>query len=234
MKSSRALKKSEYAEEVDEGTWALSYGDMITLLLSFFVIFFTTDSKKEKVEKLNRHMSFIMEGPLSATAIDESIKRSNNKEPFPVLDLANVKVTEVDDQLVVSFGKISFFQSGSTELHEKGKMVLRAFAQKFQPYIGNYRVSVKGFTDRKKVIVSKKFIRKYVDNLELSALRSISAMRILQTAGVPLNRMEIAGIGEMNVINSILAETEKMDETEINALSRTIIIVIKPEKESWL
>ena len=36
-----------------EGTWAISYGDMITLLLSFFVIYFSTDFTEKKEKELN-------------------------------------------------------------------------------------------------------------------------------------------------------------------------------------
>ena len=45
------IKKNRiHSEEDSEGTWAISYGDMITLLLSFFVIFYNADFKAKKIE----------------------------------------------------------------------------------------------------------------------------------------------------------------------------------------
>ena len=238
MKSYRGLVKKNYAdEEVEsEGSWALSYGDMITLLLSFFMIYFTTDFKEQKVEKLNRHMSFSIEGALPVAPVAGSVSANEKSfEKMPDMKMANVEVTSFDDQLVISFGALSFFNSGSVTVHPAGEKILKGFAQKFLPYAGNYRISVKGFTDKRKVRRPQQGIfRKYEDNLELSALRSLAAMRILQSAGIPLNRMEIAGVGELKAINKILPDSKGIDESKLNAISRTIVIVVKAEKESWL
>ena len=59
-------------------------------------------------------------------------------------------------------------------------------------------------------------------------------MRIIQQAGIPLNRMEIAGAGELNLIDELIPEIKSASEHERNEYSRTVIIVISPEKESWL
>lgn len=232
MKSTRALKKENYADsEVDsDGTWALSYGDMITLLLSFFVIFFTTDFKKEKVDRLNRHLSFTLEGSSELTHIDSSKKN----ELIGGIKFEGMKAILDGEIILVSFGEVSFFNSGEVKVHQSGEKILKEFAKKFLPYAGNYRLSLKGFTDKRKVRQLPGLIRKYEDNLELSALRSLAAIRILQKEGIPLNRMEMAGGGELEVIQKLLPHTEGLSEGEINSISRTIVLVIRPEKESWL
>jgi chemotaxis protein MotB len=235
MKSQWALKRSQtHEEEFDEGTWALSYGDMITLLLSFFVIFFTTDFDKEKVDKLNRHLSFKLESSILPGAGSEIEKSGAQSKGTVDIKLPDVKVEKAGDMLVLTFGNMSFFKSGDTGLNVEGKAMLKNFAAKFMPYAGNYKISIKGFTDRRPVYKQPGIFRKYEDNLELSALRSISAMRILQSHGIPLNRMEIAGVGELEAISKIMTQSEKLNQDEINALSRTIVIVIKPEQESWI
>lgn len=233
MKSAWALKKSAAAEDEIEsdGTWALSYGDMITLLLCFFLIFFTTDFKKQKVEKINRHLSFTLEG---ATELPSQAKIVP-KPLLPNLGIPDMKAEVVGDSVVITFGKISFFKSGEVLVHEDGKKLLENFAQKFLPYAGNYRVSLKAFTDKRQVRKpSKGKFRKYEDNLELSALRSLAAIRILQRSGLPLNRMEIAGVGELQMISSILPHTEDLTAVELQALSRTIVIVVMPEKDGLI
>jgi chemotaxis protein MotB len=226
-------KKKYHLEEDSEGSWAISYGDMITLLLSFFVIFFTTDLKKEKVHNLNNYMSFAMEElkeiPSDILRVGERASLKFDKNELSGLD---IKVQQSNDQVIVSFGRFSFFKSGHTEVSEDGIEILKKFAAKYLPFAGTYSLSIKGFTD--KVKVSTENHRRYKDNLELSALRSISAMRIIQQAGIPLNRMEIAGAGELNLIDELIPEIKAASEHERNEYSRTVIIVISPEKESWL
>jgi flagellar motor protein MotB len=231
----RYLTKNNYAlEEVEsEGSWAISYGDMITLLLSFFVIFFTTDLQKEKIHKLNDYMSFSME---ELKQIPEDIIRSGAKSTSMFdkkeLEGLDVKIHQANNKIMVSFGRFSFFKSGQTDIRPEGVAILQKFVEKYMPYAGTYSLSIKGFTDKKKVSSIKN--RRYKDNLELSALRSISAMRAMQNAGIPLNRMEIAGAGELHLIDELIPEIKAASESEKNDYSRTIIIVISPEKESWL
>lgn len=233
MKQVRLLAKASYHdEEADsEGTWALSYGDMITLLLSFFVIFFTTDPKQVKLEKMNRHLSFQLENLVPAVLPISSEIGTGPKVKMPVLPGLNTRAQEVGDNIVVTFQATSFYDSGAVVLTPQGHKLLQDFAERYLPYAGNYRVAVKGFTDKRKV--TKKKYKKYDDNLELSALRSLSAMRVLQQAGVPLNRMEIAGSGELELIDRVLPRKEGLTATELNAYSRTIVLVIQPVKESW-
>lgn len=231
----RYLTKKKYHLEEDdnEGSWAISYGDMITLLLSFFVIFFTTDLKKEKAQNLNDYMSFSMEDlkqiPSEIFKIGNRSNVAFDKKEFNGLD---IKVHQTNNSIIVSFGRYSFFDSGQTDVRKEGTEILKKFVERYLPYAGTYSLSIKGFTD--KIKVSSSTHRRYKDNLELSALRSISAMRIMQKEGIPLNRMEIAGAGELNLIEELIPDLKIASENEKNDYSRTIIIVISPEKESWL
>lgn len=225
-------KKKYHLEEESEGTWAISYGDMITLLLSFFVIFFTTDAHKERANSLNNYMSFSMEElkDIPAQLFHTGGKSTVDlkKKEFEGLD---IKIHQVNNKVMISFGRFSFFNSGSTSVRESGVEILKKFVEKYLPYAGTYSLSIKGFTDKVKVRPGK---NRYEDNLELSALRSIAAMRVLQQAGIPLNRMEIAGAGELNLISEIIPEIASVTDEQTKEYSRTIIIVISPEKESWL
>jgi hypothetical protein len=58
-------------------------------------------------------------------------------------------------------------------------------------------------------------------------------MRVLQQAGIPLNRMEIAGQGEMTKILKLLSKLDltKLNEKQLNDISRTVVLVIKHDDE---
>jgi chemotaxis protein MotB len=235
VKNVRLLAKEQYHEEDSEGTWALSYGDMITLLLSFFVIFFTTDPQKDKTQKMNNLLSFEIEGAKvqdgGAAAASGKIggRQKVDLKNFPELEGISITAHQVDENIVVTFGATSFFGSGEINPMKKGEALLALFAEKYLPYAGNYHLSIKGFTDSRPV--TKKPGRRYQDNLELSALRSIAAMKTLQKSGIPLNRMEIAGAGEMKLMDQVLPRKEGLTKDELAAMSRTIVLVISPAKE---
>jgi flagellar motor protein MotB len=264
------LGSANHEEEVEsEGTWAVSYGDMITLLLSFFVIFFTTDFDKKKQEDMNQHM---MEELTSIDAMAlQKTKEMVSKLMGPAMtggkddhtgvgkggesaatgsgvggaisaagvigdkgsekgEGYKVEVIPWQKNLIVKFSNISFFKSGSTDLTKEAEKALSDFSEKYIPYSGAYRLSVKGFTDRKAIIQRKNQIR-FKDNLELSALRAVSAMRFLKKTGIPLTSMDIAGYGELKKIHNYLKDHESLDSNMKDSLSRTIVMIIKPEKE---
>jgi chemotaxis protein MotB len=255
MKFVKINSSELHSEEFDEGSWAVSYGDMITLLLSFFVIFFTTDLEKPQKDDLRNHMSEqiasinfmnlddhkLLDGALNSSNLkidgtDKAMDGEADGVKNKILTIANdIKVEAIpwQDNLIIKFTDLSFFNSAQTELTPKGEQILKIFAQKYMPYAGMYKLSIKGFTDSKKVKNIQQ--RKFKDNLELSVLRSVSAMRVLQKNGIPLERIDLAGQGEMVKLRNYLNTDKKLSDKEIDAISRTIVMIIKPEKkESFL
>lgn len=207
-------------ENESEGTWFISYGDMITLLLSFFVIFFSTESPQSRINGLTQYMAKELSltgalNPRVSNPQDVTIQESD----------LSLKVHTVGANLVITFGKVSFFDSGKTSLTPEGEEVLKTFTRKYIPFSGNYHLAVKGFTDKRKVIKGK---HRYEDNLELSVLRGLSVVRFIQKNGVPLSQMEIAGAGELESIKEVLPNESSLKIEEIESLSRTIVLVIKP------
>ncbi len=220
-----------HEEEVEsEGSWAISYGDMITLLLSFFVIFFSTDfdkQKKDRQTEIVRHEIATVDFLKPAENQNKLSVSHSVKNDFKIDD-AKIEVVAVNNNLLVKFSGVSFFNSGSTDLTPEGAKVIKAFSEKYIPYASIYGMSVRAFTDQKKVIQKK---NRFKDNLELSALRAISAMREFQKSGIPLTQMDIAGLGELVEFKKYIGSESEMNEEQKNALSRTIVMIIRPTKE---
>jgi chemotaxis protein MotB len=233
------LKIHIVEEHENDELWAISYGDMITLLLSFFVIFFSTDFKKNKQDEIDNHLlnSFKVEHQtLKKDRIPASINEGIDKNKivdakFNFSDFA--KVTKLDDRIIVTFENVTFFKSGATDPTPEGMQIIKEFSQKYLPYASMYKLSIKSFTDKQQVNQNK---HRYKDNMELSALRSISALRLMQSTGMPVNRMDIAGYGEMQLLASVIGKEkfEKLNQNEIQNLSRTIMFIIKHDNERSL
>lgn len=224
-------RPTSHSSDVDtEGSWAISYGDMITLLLTFFILFFSTDQKKERMEAMEESLlarleshSPINEKPQPAGGQDDSVDNQ-------LTEKLAAKVHKVGHKLIVEFPNTSFFNFGAIALTTAGRQELGKFTKLYLPYSGNYLLGLRAYTDNKKVRKGTKV--RYSDNLELSALRSVAAMRVLQTLGIPLNRMRLGGYGELRLtadsLARALASTPNYNQDGL-ALARKVVLVIEPE-----
>lgn len=236
MKLNQKLNSLEEEVENDE-LWAISYGDMITLLLSFFVIYFSTDFKKNEKEKIDQHLitnfKYLDLSDSKPRKVNTKSFDKKGTSSYPNFELLkNAQIRKINDRLVVHFENMNIYESASPTPNKNGEEMLAAFAQKFVPYAGIYKISVKAFTDNRPVLAKYR----YKDNMELSALRAVAALRILQKHGIPLSRLEIAGYGEMNKLSQFIPEEKlkKMDKKAIESISRTVILIIKHDNEQSL
>ncbi len=238
-------------DEVDsEGSWAISYGDMVTLLLTFFILFFNVNQKS--TEELKRVQTVL----LTQLGTKSSETGADSAKEEPRLNIGRKPdSTEVEEELVqpwggkaysfgnrilIEFPEKSFFDFGKTEVTRSGMKALEDFVPKYVPFAGKNVLSVKAFTDHVPVDKrkSRRLGRKYDDNLELSALRAVAAMRALQKAGVPLNRMRISGYGESDAaireVAAVIENRQKKTRTKGDPLSRKIILMIEPMTKEQL
>ncbi len=241
--------KNKIAEDVDsEGTWAISYGDMVTLLLAFFVLFFTVNPDAERQDELQQSLildlkkSSIVEREISSvnTQLLEGAKASEISVGVSELNsLKNIdetivsqwrgKVYKMGQKIIIDFPNTSFFELGKVELNKKGRETLEEFVKVYMPYAGNYTLGIRAFTDTRKV----RSVHRYKDNLELSALRSISAMRVLRDVGIPMNRIRLGGYGELSMTYDELRRLEKeTGAKDLLSFARKIVLVIEPSEKS--
>lgn len=237
MEDRKWKKKYEDHEEVDsEGSWAVSYGDMVTLLLSFFIIFFSTDPKQGTKQRVELKVSLIetlknKSSHNSETGNSETVNVGNNKEEGidrKILKDWNGVAHDKGNHIIVEFPYTSFFKSAQTELTKEGRKAIIDFVKVYLPYAGNYNIGIRAYADKRRVLNKN---RKFSDNLELSALRSISTMRVLQEAGIPLNRIRTGGYGELILTANELLEIpeEKRLPASEYEFARKIVLVIEPD-----
>jgi chemotaxis protein MotB len=230
-------RKINHVEIDSEGSWAISYGDMVTLLMCFFILFFAIDKKREHETSLQAALLQIFspkehnaESTPSYPTINIGDKNEHGMSEEVLKDWHGV-AHKVGNKILVEFPAVSFFKSGEIELTAEGKASLAKFVEKYVPFAGQHMIGIRAFTDTKKVMSSKRRPKQlYLDNLELSALRSVATIRTLQKLGIPLDRMRAGGYGELKVTVDDLAKlsiTESNNETLMN-LARRVVLVIEP------
>ena len=215
MKKLRDLQKSR--EEVDShGSWAISYGDMITVLLSFFILFFPADFKEVREREMDESLVENIE------LLEESIPKDqieiNNLD-----EMMNIKQINKDNYLIF-FKGISFFNSGEVDPKAAVDDIFQAFSKRINPFLGDYKVIIHAYTDNSPV---PKNIRRYRDNVELSGLRSIAVKKKLELEGVDANRIEISGKGVLSPSLLKFMNVDKSDKELIKSLQRTVAFVIR-------
>jgi chemotaxis protein MotB len=251
LESKNMLRKPSRAPEVEEvdteGTWAVSYGDMVTLLLTFFMLFFSLEKPSPSanrmqvslIEELNtKQVGRAYDNQQPAPSSQAGSSDGKLKMPdLPGEDSSITKVTfpeefkvsayEMGDKVLVEFPGVSFFDSSKIDLTRAGVKNLAEFAKVFTRYAGNFYVGIRAYADNRKV---RQGLYRFNDNLELSALRSISAMRQLQKSGIPLDRIRTGGFGELMVTAAELERIppEKRPPQPQHALARKVVLVIEP------
>jgi flagellar motor protein MotB len=223
MRTLRRHKASAEGEVDSEGTWAISYGDMITLLLTFFILFFKIDSQAagDRAAVVQAELMAKLSKGESKQAAAESKQLMNVLGVNPELKVKlDAETFKGGPAVYVAFPGISFFGKGKVDVDYKARESLKHFAEIYKPYSKHSVISIRAFTDG--LPVRQLEGRRFSDNLELSALRSVAAMRVLQSHGIPIERMRIAGLGQADY-------EKKVWPTHGEPMDRKIMITVEPE-----
>jgi flagellar motor protein MotB len=158
--------------------------------------------------------------PSGSSAIEP--KSSGYRLDVTEIRALDAEASRVGDRVYIMFPRVSFFASASTEITPEGRRALEKFSKVYLPFSGKALLNIVGFSDERPV----KAVYRFRDNLELSVLRAVSAQRVAESVGIPLNRTRLMGHG----INTRLVEGEEASSAmERWALTRKIMLVIEPE-----
>lgn len=212
MLNSNTFRPTAEMEEDKGGEWITTYADMVTLLLTFFVMLLSMSSLDAK--RFDQVMNSIQVtlgseitpgGRMGLLDMHQVKKKSlstptgDENEPLlkdirQTLDEKNlddvIQVMEQDGKIILRVkGKI-LFQSGATKVASAAKPVLNEIARLIRAY-PDYKMDVGGHTDSR-----PSRGKKYDSNWELSALRATSVLRYLVSRGVSPRRLTATGFAD--------------------------------------
>ncbi len=222
MRIKRQLNRSnslnQHSGEHGGDNWAISYGDMVTLLLAFFVLFFSTTKASPDitvvVEELKKEFKQV------DVPKPTMVWGANDRKPTSEMNLdeLGVKMNVQGNKVIVEFPKVSFFDTGSYQLTKDGESAIRRFGGVLKKFTSKMRVVVRGYTDNRPVKHTSG--RVFKDNLELSSLRAIAALRVMNKEGIPYHLLRIGGYGESD-------KSAKIEAEDILKYDRKIVLVIE-------
>lgn len=194
-------------ETAGRDRWLLSYADLLTLLLAFFVVMYSVSAVNEtKLAELSKSLAASFNSPQSEVAkpdgandiepeIKPETKLGTRLGTSPELIAAafdlNVEFTGGEhNSLNISLPGELLFDSGTSEL----KPSAAAELDRLLPILKNAagEIQVEGHTDNVPVSSSR-----FPSNWELSAHRAAAAVRYLEQAGIA--RHQLLAIGRADV-----------------------------------
>ena len=230
------LKRSTRRKKVhSEGSWAVSYVDMLTLLLCFFIIFYN-NAKGKNEETLLQKIAVNMkdkDGKTTPTPTASKVSLKDAESGKAVMlpeDLALLQMIKVsalknidanivtkDKSLEINFEGISFFRSGKTALLPEAKEQIQKIIEALDQHKGTIRITVQGHTDPTK---SKKPMT-YSDNWELSVLRATSVLKMFIKSGYSQEMLSAEGFADTRMDRQI-ASFSKEDLAKLRRITLRI------------
>ena len=186
------VEPPQNSEEADG--WLVTYLDVITLVLVFFVVLLTfADFTESEVDA---------EDPTPESPA-EAVEPVPEPDPEPAPDapdelaealrlydpVTGVEVVSRDDRITLNIGEQMLFESGEARLMEEGESVLADIAVTLEQF--DHPVSVEGHTDNLPIATLA-----FPSNWELSAARAASVLRHLASEGVSRERMRAVGYAD--------------------------------------
>ena len=184
-----------------EESWLLSYADLITNLLLFFVVLLTAANlSKGKMQQIVKSLSG-EESPASLESIRKEIDQKIAEQNLQEL----VSTRQTADGLEVYLNSGLMFDSGRARIRGEQEEILGSMLKVLSPYSSNYNFAVEGHTDSTPILPGGQF----ASNWELSSARAIVVRQRLEQVGIDKARIRVEGY----------AETKPLDEEQLQGLS---------------
>ncbi len=211
-------RRKKHEEHENHERWAIPYGDLVTLLLAFFVVMYSISQVNEgkyRVVSDSLNAAFngepttvspIQVGQRAATTLAAPITQlprdvklmalrqlaqQAEKAMAPMIMEGLVDVSSGDGKLTISIRSDILFASGSAALSNDALPVVRLLGQVLHDFPVN--IQVEGHTDNVPLSGGQ-----YRSNWDLSAARAVSVVHLLIAGGIPPERLSAVGYGEFH------------------------------------
>lgn len=185
--------KKKPEEKLDED-WMSTYGDMVTLLLCFFVMMLSVS--KPDIAKFEQIQAGLNEG-----VGKKSVQRPIEMMMVELTD--DIQSMEMDDKvllgsdtqgIVLEFDGDTFFDYGSAEIKPSAIPALKRLSATLQSdRYKTFNFSIEGHTSDEKFSNTQ-----YPSNWELSAARAASVARFMEERGIPRVRLRVSGFYDVS------------------------------------
>jgi chemotaxis protein MotB len=177
-----------------DNSWLLSYIDLMTLLLTVFVLLLAyakTDMDKFRAtseamsKQTGRNALFVSPTASKESMLSQHLQKSIAESGM----LDNIDVLTQQGAIELRMKDKILFESGTAQLRRDGKALLAKLIPLLQK--DPYRITVEGHTDNTPIATER-----YPSNWELSAARASQVVRFLITEGIDPQRTRAIGYAD--------------------------------------
>ncbi|MFO7754058.1 MAG: flagellar motor protein MotB [Desulfobacteraceae bacterium] len=241
--NSNTSNDSFISNEEESSGWIVTFADMMTLLLVFFVLLyslasFETEKYKSAVEKIKTSIETESKliGLMELLEIPESMDTQitiedltglRSREDTLIRDINRfaasgkaddtITTTILDGKIIVRIRGKALFSSGAAELDSDAFKILDEITKVMFDY-PDYNINIKGHTDDIPISTEA-----YPSNWELSAIRATTVLKHLIKRGIDPERLTATGYGK---IMPLVPNTSK----ENRAINRRVEFVLEKKK----
>lgn len=197
--------------------WLISYADMVTLLLCFFILLFALYSKKIQENKKVKEKEIT-----TLNLIQNDLKKTfsgleNEKQIKGVHKNPEIHFLQDRQGFLVVFDEDQFFEKSSSELNINGEYVISILLEQLKMHLTNINIEIQGHTDREQESSS-------MDNMTLGINRAMNVYKYLIEWGIPKSSLSVTGSGSnfWNRINKSARQVSDIQDTEENKINRRI------------
>jgi len=174
--------------------WMATFADMVTLLMVFFVLFYSVE--KDNTEKFKSAIDMMVEedGPDGLAKImrvmDATKVMQNLKEMRDATLAAQAEETE-EDRIVLRVPGLNLFKKKSAKLTPEARPVLNEIVKIIKTKGKNHKIFIQGHTDDVPIHTAK-----YESNWELSAVRATAVLRHFYDKGIDPEKLTATGYAD--------------------------------------
>ena len=174
--------------------WMATFADMVTLLMVFFVLFYSVE--KDNTEKFKSAIDMMVEedGPDGLAKImkvmDSTEVMQNLKEMRDATLAAQAEETE-EDRIVLRVPGLNLFKKKSAKLTPAARPVLNEIVKIIKTKGKNHKIFIQGHTDDVPIHTAK-----YESNWELSAVRATAVLRHFYDKGIDPEKLTATGYAD--------------------------------------
>ena len=175
----------------EDELWLISYADLLTLLIGFFVLLLAVSPvKPAQFERMAASISGGAPAPLEELKqkVDEFITQEGLQQ--------QVLTREEADGLAIEFKDALLFDSGSADIRADGNKAIGSIARMLQT-LPSRAVVIEGYTDDVPIRTSR-----FASNWELSSQRAINVRTALEQGGVGRGWMSVRGFADTRRVDA--------------------------------